>query len=193
MSKCDYNGLYDSQDWCQGRPILPGIKQRVYFIPKRDIVKFPKLPEKPATSAAQVTYEGSFTLAADAHWKHIDLLVSKSPVSSEQQGNAGSVTSLNKATLLHPGIEEAATAFAMNANNDDLVYLVQTKNGKWRVLGNDMYQTSTKVAQNLGADVTDEVGTTIEVEVTDICPAPFYTGEITTEDGVINGKPGEEV
>ena len=72
------------------------------------------------------------------------------------------------------------------ANNDDLVYLVQTKKGKWRVIGNDMYQTETVIDQKLGGAATDEMGTTLTVTCTDLAPGLFYTGEIVTEEGIIN-------
>ena len=76
--------------------------------------------------------------------------------------------------------------FDEQANNDDMVYIVQQKDGKFRVLGNEMYQTDTTFDQKLGGAATDEMGTTFTVSVTDVCPAPFYIGEIVTADGIIN-------
>ena len=93
---------------------------------------------------------------------------------------------MNAATLLHPGTGEAATGFSRQANNDDMVYIVQQKDGKFRVLGNDMYLNDTTFDQKLGGAATDEMGTTFTVSVTDVCPAPYYIGEIVTADGIIN-------
>lgn len=188
---CNTKRLYESQEWCRGEVILPGIRTRLYFASKSDIVKWPT-KSKEATSAKDlVTYVGDFTLAADTKWKFIDVLTKKSPVTSEAQGDVPSVTTLNKATLVHPGFEEEATAFAKQANNDDLVFLIQQRNGKWRVLGSEAFETVTKVSQSIGGDVTDEAGTTLEIEATDVCPAPFYIGKIETEDGVIDAGTGE--
>jgi hypothetical protein len=159
----------------------------VYFIPKRDIVEFPTLPATFTTNMADLaTYSGDFTLAATKKWQKLQVLVDKSPVTSESQGAKPSKTTLVKATFVHPGTEEDATAFCRLANNDDYVYIVQTKPGKYRVIGNDMYQTETNPSQTLGGAATDEMGTTLEVSVTDVSPAPFYTGVIETEDGDIN-------
>ena len=87
---------------------------------------------------------------------------------------------------MHQGVEEEASGFARQANNDDLVYAFQVKKGKWRILGNEMYPTNTDIEQSLGSDATSEMGTKLDVTVTDECPAPFYTGELDTIDGMIN-------
>lgn len=193
---CVNKDLYQSMTWCQGKPILPGIRKRVYYTPKRSIVKWATLPEEVEENGKfsdLAIYKGDIVLAAECKWRHLDVIVPESPVTSESQGEVPCVTMLNKATFKHPGTEEEATAFAREANNDDLVYLVQQKNGKFRVIGNEMYETVTKVKQELGATVTDKAGTTIEVEVTDLCPSPFYKGKILTEEGTISGADGSAV
>jgi hypothetical protein len=157
------------------------------MIPKRDIVQWPTLPETVVNNIEELaTYTGAFVLANEKKWLKIQVLVDKSPVTSATQGGKPSKTFLNSATFVHPGVEEVATAFCRLANNDDYVYIIQTKPGKYRVIGNDMYQTDTNPSQTLGGAATDEMGTTLEVTVTDICPAPFYTDIIETVDGDIN-------
>ena len=187
MATCD-NILYGNLDWCKGALVLPGIRRDVYAIAKRDIVSWPTLASEAVTAMNEIaTYTGSFTLAAAATWKKVGVIVDKSPVRSVSQGTKPSKTFLNTATLFHQGVEEDATAFARQANNDDLVYAIQAKNGKWRILGNEMFQTETEIEQELGGAVTDEMGTKLNVSVTDVCPAPFYTGTLVTADGTVNG------
>jgi hypothetical protein len=179
-----------SLDWCDGKINLPGIRTVVYYIPKRDIINWPVLPETFVSSMGELaTYTGEFGVAENKKWNKLSVLVDKSPVTAESQGAKPSKTTLVKATFVHPGTEEDATAFCRLANNDDYVYIVQTKPGKYRVIGNDMYQTETNPSQNLGGAPTDEMGTTLEVSVTDRMPAPFYTGIIETVDGNINETP----
>ncbi|GAP73068.1 hypothetical protein SAMD00024442_6_23 [Candidatus Symbiothrix dinenymphae] len=176
-----------SLEWCFGKRNLPGVRDRIYFIPKRDIVAWPTLPDTFVDNMGELaTYVGDFELADGKKWHPMDILVEKSPVTSESQGAKPSKSSLNKATFIHPGTEEEATGFCSLANNDDYVYIVQTKPGKYRVIGNEMYQTETNPSQNLGSSATDEMGTTLEVSVTDFTPAPFYNGIIETDDGDIN-------
>ena len=57
--------------------------------------------------------------------------------------------------------------------------------GKYRVIGSDMWNTKTTVAQDLGQGATGTTSTTINAEATDVVPAPFYEGDIETEDGTI--------
>lgn len=194
--ECDEKDIYQSLNWCQGKPVFPGIRSKAYYISKRSIVKWPVLPSEvteKGTLAELSVYKGDFVLAADTKWHDLDIITKESPITSEAQGEVPCVTSLNKATFKYPSVEEEATAFARQANNDDLVYLFQQRNGKFRLIGNEMFNTTTKVKQENGAAETDKAGTTIEVEVTDVCPAPFYTGKIETESGDISGVDGSAV
>ena len=190
---CDTTGLYQSLEHCAGKTVLPGIRPKVFFIKKSNIVAWPVLPniDDAANMAAMATYVGNFTLAADKTWLTIDTLSAKSNVTSETQGEKPSVTTLNKATLKHPGTEAQAAGFCRQAMADDLVYLVQQRNGKFRVMGCEEFETDTKPSQALGEGVTGEAGTTIDIEATDLCPAPFYTVKIETEEGDISGADGK--
>jgi hypothetical protein len=178
---------YGEMEWSEGAVVLPGLKRNVYAIPKRDIVEWPTLPDEFTTSMGEMaTYAGKFTLAAGATFKKIGIIVDKSPVNCVTQGTKPSKTSINTGTFVHPDVEEVASAYCRQSNNDDMVYLFETKKGKFRVLGNEMWESDTAFSQALGGSPTDEVGTTLTVTVTDVCPAPFYVGEIVTADGIIN-------
>lgn len=182
----DCSNIQKSLAWCQGTPELPGVKRRVYYITKQDIVKWPTLPHDANGRLTAAAYEGSFTLKADATWKYIDILPDKSQLTSEAQGEVPSQTQLNKLTLVHPGVGEEASAASAYLNNGDNVFIVQDMKGKYRVVGSDQWTTKTTVAQDLGQGATGTTSTTISAEATDECPAPFYTGTINTEDGEID-------
>ena len=188
-TECSNAALYSSLGFCKGKPLLPGIRTRVYYIAKSDIVKFPTLPDKATENMASLaTYTGSFELEAEKKWKYIDLIDNKGKIESGSQGDFPARAFVNKISLVHPETDEEATGFARQANADDFVYLVQTRNGKFRVLGNESFRTDTKPKQDSGEGVSGDFGTTIEIEVTDVCPAPYYTGEIQTDEGTINPK-----
>jgi len=191
-SACASIGIYNSADWCSGQTTLPGVRRRVYFIPKGDIVTWPKLPVIAGAKTMEeiASYVGNFVLAADKKWLHIDVLDTKSNIESDSQGDKPSRTFLNKLTLKHAGKDEAATGFCRQANSDELIYLVQQRNGKFRVVGSDAFDTDTKPTQKSGEGTTGESGTDLAVEATDVCPAPFYPGKIETEDGDISGVDG---
>ena len=46
--ECNDKNMYQSLNWCQGKPVYPGIRSKAYYIPKRSIVKFPVLPDEVA-------------------------------------------------------------------------------------------------------------------------------------------------
>ena len=181
MPNC--SSIQKSLAWCQGRPELPGVKRRIYYISKYDIVKWPTLQHDANGRLTSSSYSGDFTLRADVKWKFIDIIAEKSQLTSEAQGEYPSQTQLNKLVAVHPGVEADATAAAAYLNNNDNVFLVEDMRGAVRVVGSDKWPTKTSVAQDLGQGATGSTSTTINVEATDECPAPFYTGKIVTEDG----------
>lgn len=193
MAKDSCLAIQKSLSWCQGTPELPGIRRRIYFISKAAIAKFPVLPKDENGRPTSSVYQGDFELLADQKWKHIDILPDKSQLTSEAQGEMPSQTQLNKLTALHPGVGEEAAEAAASINNIDNVYIAQDIKGKYRVVGSEMYETKSSVAQDNGQGSTGNTSTTISVEATDVIPAPFYVGKLDTEEGEIDcsGSPAE--
>lgn len=183
--------LEGSLTWCEGRPVLPGIRRRLYYTAKSNITKWPTLSTDEFGRPTSAVLSGSFEMAADKVFKHIDVLVDKSGLTSEAQGEAPSQTQLNKLVAVHPAVDEAATMAAAYLNNSDVVCLIQDMDGKFRMLGNEKWQGKATVAQDNGQGATGTASTTINIEHTDLIPAPFYEGSIATEDGVINEPVGE--
>ena len=189
----DCSSVQKSLAWCQGKPELPGVKRRIYYISKYDVLRWPKLQHDANGRLTSAAYAGDFVLRADAKWKFIDIISDKSQLTSEAQGEYPSQTQLNKLVAVHPGVDDEASAAAAYLNNNDNVFLVEDMRGAFRVVGSDKWPTKTTVAQDLGQGATGTTSTTINVEATDECPAPFYAGTIDTEDGEINpeGNPNQ--
>src|SRR5574344_1168326 len=180
------SALQKSLAWRQGTPELPGVKRRIYYLAKSEIVAFPLLPRDTQGRPTSAIYTGSFTLKADTKWKFIDILPDKSQLTSEAQGELPSQTQLNKLVAVHPGVGADASAAAAYINNSDNVFIVEDMKGNFRVVGCDKWSTKSTVAQDLGQGATGTTSTTISVEATDEVPAPFYKGTIETEDGEID-------
>lgn len=179
----------NSLEWCEGQINLPGLRKKVFFTPKSNIVQWPTLPAALATGDTMgklATYTGNFVLAAEKVFQSMEIIEDRSPATSEVQGTKPSKTYLNQIVLVVPNVDAESAGLSKLAANSDYVYLVQDKPGKYRVLGNEMYPTNTDVAMALGGAATDEMGTTITASVTDTCHMPFYEGEIETADGTIN-------
>ncbi len=178
--------LEKSVGWCEGKTVVPGIKRRVYYTHKANITKWPTLPKDALGRPTSSVYEGSFELAEGKCFHYVDLIINKSGITSEAQGEVPSQTQLNKFVGVHPGTEEEASMLSAYFNNSDVVLLPQQPNGKFRVIGSEMSETLATVAQDSGQGPTGTASTTVNAEATDLLPAPFYEGEIVTEDGVIN-------
>ena len=186
MAEC--LNIQQSLGWCQGTPELPGVKRRVYYLAKSEIVEWPALSRDANGRITSAQYSGSFTLKADSKWKYIDILSDKSQLTSEPQGELPSQTQLNKLVAVHPGVGLRASAAAAYINNYDNVFIVEDMKGFFRVVGCDKWQTKSTVNQDLGQGPTGSTSTTINVEATDECPAPFYFGLIETEEGDIDAN-----
>ncbi len=184
----DCSSIQKSLAWCQGKPELPGVKRRIYYISKYEILQWPTLPHDANGRLTGSSYQGNFTLRADASWKFIDILPDKSQLTSDPQGEYPSQTQLNKLVAVHPGVGAEATEATAYLNNNDNVFLVEDMRGAFRVLGSDKWPTKTTVNQDLGQGATGTASTTITVEATDECPAPFYAGDIVTEEGTTSGS-----
>lgn len=178
---------FDNLSWTDGQHSVPGIYPKLYYIQKSKIVNWPVFPANPASAAEEVTYQGDFVLEALAAWKEINCIDVKSQPTSEPQGEIRCVSQNNKLTIVISLTEEKASAFCKLANNTDLVYIFRERDsGKWRIVGSEMFTTTTKAGLNVGSSPTGERGVTIEVEATDFMPFPFYQGAIVTDDGDVN-------
>ena len=120
--------IQKSLAWCQGTPELPGVKRRIYYSAKSNIVAFPQLPRDDIGRPTSSVLTGDFTLAADTKWHFIDILPDKSQLTSDAQGESPSQTQLNKLTAVHPGVGADATATAAYINNTDNAFIVEEIN-----------------------------------------------------------------
>ena len=162
--------------------VLPGIRGRIYYVAKSDIVSWPSLPKK-NRKVTDTIYSGSFTLASGVKWKYIDILEDKSQLTSEPQGDVPSQMQVNKLVALHPKSGEEASAAALYVNNNECVFLVQTSKGNVRVVGSKHLPVKATVNQDVGQGPAGTAMTTINIEAVDYIPAPFYEGVIATADG----------
>lgn len=169
--------IYESVPFCMGEKSLPGTRTHFYFVRRDDVTKFPKPKGTKADSLETVNViTGQIELASDKEWFKVDLVDGESEPTVEQQGSWPNFTFLNKCTLVLPGTGKKVTGLISLLNNDDIIALIPQRDGKCRLFGNSSFRVSVKPSQAWGKGVTDANTTTIEVEVTDEFPAPFYLG-----------------
>lgn len=84
----DCFNIQKSLAWCQGTPEYAGVRRRIYYLAKSEIVGWATLERDERNGRAiSAKYIGDFTLKADAKWKFIDILPDKSQLTSEPQAN----------------------------------------------------------------------------------------------------------
>lgn len=194
MTKCTKNAsIYEDLEKCSGQKKLPGIRDYIYATSKHDILAYPSVPDEPTSLAAAVQATGDYILAADKYFYKVGIVKDNGKIEVENQGTDGAKTFLNKATFAIPGTEEDASGFIDRMNNDEMVFLVPQRNGKFRIIGSEDFTPELSLKQDTGATATDSNTTTVEASATDLHPAPFYTGKIHTADGDIDGVTGKLV
>lgn len=170
----DCSSIQKSLAWCQGRPQYTGMRRRLYFTARANIVKWPTLPKDENGKPLSAVYDGEFVLAADKQWLYLDILPEKSQLTSEAQGEYPAQSQLNKLMAVHPGIELDATSATAWFNNNETVFMVEDMAGNTRIVGNKDYPIKVTVTQDVGQGITGSASTTINVEASDDVPAPFY-------------------
>ena len=185
---------YDDLTYCYGKPVLGGIRPAVYAIPAKNLLAFPTLCEpKDAKHASDLgELKGRFYYVPDratqyesCFWHQVGLVPQKNSLTWETQGEHPARTFLNKARFVFPGTCEEATAFARQAIHDFLIFAVQQTDGSWRILGSPEFPADVQVSGGTGEGLGGEVGINIEITATSLAPAPFYAGEIVTNQGDI--------
>lgn len=190
----DEKDLYADVKFCRGKKSLPGTRAYMYFIKKSNIVKWPEKQISDASSLSEVAkLSGAFTLAADKKWSKVELVPDQQQIVCEQSGSWGAYMFKNTGTFVVPGSEEEATGLATMLNNDNCVFLVPQRNGKYRLLGNEEFDAVVKPGIDTGKGSDDSNATTLTVEVEDEIAAPFYPGKIETNDGDISGADGKAI
>lgn len=188
---CTEVDIYDDIKACAGEVNLPGVRPFFFYIKKSNITGWPTLPAPSAQGTKMedvAVFSGSFTLASSVNWNKVDMVPDSATFGCESQGNWGSKTFNNTATLVIPGTKEEATGLISLLNNDDVVFLVPGRDGKCRFIGAEEFSVVANMKEEQGAAAaSDSAQTTIELSCTSPVALPFYPGNIVTADGTISG------
>lgn len=177
--------IIKSIGWCEGTPEPSGLRRRGYYISAQDVVKCPRVKKADNGRPETCVIAEDFVLAADATFKYLEFLPEKSTMNSTSQGEYPSITQLNNATLVLPGVGPEESDLACYVNNNRCFFLLQDAKGRWRLFGNPDFPMNNTVAQDNGQGATGSTSTTLTIAHTDLTLPPFYQGKIMTEDGAI--------
>lgn len=186
--------LLQDVKFCQGKKSLPGTKKRVYLADIRDIVGFPVKPDRSGTgfTLGQVpVLSGNFTMATDKFFAQVDIINNNGKIAVEAQGTFGSKTFKNTYTGNAPGTEEEVTGLIAELLNAEVIAVVPTRTGKFRVIGSEEFPAEVNPSQDTGQAPTDSNQTVLEISADDELPAPFFTGTLPISGGTLNCATGE--
>jgi len=188
------NTLLADVKFCQGKKSLPGTKKRVYIADVRDILTYPTKPSRTAESAdlSNITVlTGAFTMAQGKFFAQIDIINNNGKIAVEAQGTFGSKTFKNTYTGNAPGTEEEITGLISELLNAEIIAVVPTRSGKFRVIGSEEFPAEINPSQDTGQAATDTNQTVLEISADDELPAPFFTGTLPVSEGTLNCATGE--
>lgn len=178
-----------SMKWCEGKFVKPGIRRRAFGIAADQIMKWPKYSRDDLGRVTSSVLSGKFVLKEGAKWQQFDHLPAKAVFKSESQGEYPSQSFKVNASLVHPGVGEAAADATASLLNTNAVFLVEDMEGRFRLLGSEDYDSVVTTSRDSGQGPTGSANTTVNIETSMEVDAPFYEGEIVTEDGTINEEP----
>ena len=180
--------------FCQGKKSLPGTKKRVYLADVRDIVGWPTKPNRNAEGfdlSKVAVLTGSFQLAQGKFFAQVDIINNNGKIAVEPQGTFGSKTYKNTYTGNAPGTEEEITGLIGELLNAEVVAVVPTRSGKFRVIGSEEFPAEANCTQDTGQAPTDTNQTVLEIVADDELPAPFFTGTLPVSGGSLDCSTGE--
>ena len=106
-TECLEKNIYQSMTWCPGRTRTPGVRKRVYFLPKHFILGWPEH----GSGDNKGKYVGNFTLADGKYFNYMDVVTNDSKITAETQGEYPCKTFRQHGEAFYPGLEEDITDF----------------------------------------------------------------------------------
>lgn len=178
--------MLKSMSWCPGKYSKAGLRRRAFMILPNQVIGWPQYDRDDNGHPKSSVLKGKFTLAEGAFWQPVDHLPNKSSYKSTTEGEYPSQLFKVDASLVHPGVGEDAADATAALLNSNAILLVETMEGRFRLLGSEDYDNEVKSERDQGQGPTGTTSTTVNVTSYMEVDSPYYDGPIETEDGTIN-------
>ena len=186
--------LLQDVKFCQGKKSLPGTKKRVYIADVRDIVGWPTKPDRGAegfTLDKVPVLTGAFVLATGKYFAQVDIINNNGHLTADPQGTQDCRTFAVKYEGNAPGTEEEISGLSAELLDADVIAVVPTRSGKFRIVGSEAFPATVNPSQDSGQSPTDSNQTKLEILADDELPAPFFTGTLPVSTGLLDCSTGE--
>lgn len=180
--------------WPDGQSNPSGMKSIAYFMFKRDIKSWPKIPASPVSAAEAVTYDGDFEMQEGKKAISIYSTQGVGKVEFESTGEKDCKMFNNKLTLSYPDMNDESVDFCNSLVNSNGVFIVPyyVAGGKlaYVVIGGENFDAEISPKGTSGDKAGSAKGLTLEVTAPDALCLPRYTGIIELSDGTLNCETG---
>ncbi len=180
--------------WPDGQSNPSGMKSIAYFMFKRDIKSWPKIPASPASATEAVTYDGDFEMQEGKKAISIYSTQGVGKVEFESTGEKDCKMFNNKLTLSYPDMNDESVDFCNSLVNSNGVFIVPyyVAGGKLAhvVIGGENFDAEISPKGTSGDKAGSAKGLTLEVTAPDALCLPRYTGIIELSDGTLNCETG---
>lgn len=188
---CTDVDLYADIEFCRGNATRPGVKPYILGIKKSNITTFPKPRGTAAANLEGVAViSENFVLKTGTGWHRTELVPNVNSIGGESQGEWPSKSFLNTVVATMAGSGAKATGYASLLNNDDMIFLVPTRKGGFRLLGCEEEHVDVAVSQQSGQANGDQNQTQLTLTVTDDVLPPYYIGTIAMLGGGTDPQQG---
>lgn len=179
VTTCTDVDIYEDIEFCRGNATKPGVKPYILGIKKSNIVTFPKPGgiDVPSIDKVDIIVE-NFVLKTGTGWHKTELVPNVNSIGGESQGEWPSKSFLNTVVATMAGSGAKASGYASLLNNDDMVFLVPTRKGGFRLLGCEDEHVDVAVSQQSGQANGDQNQTQLTLTVNDDFLPPYYLGTI---------------
>ena len=186
-------GIFESLGWTDGKVNPSGIKNEAFFCPKTDIATIPPFNDDPLNSGENVSLNGDFEMVAGKTFQRIYSTQGKGKVSFESIGEKDCKMFTNKGLLKFPDISDEGKSMAKSAVNANVIWIIPLPHEtekRYVVLGDDYWDSESKVSGDSGDAPGSDKGITIEIEAPSTTPLPNYKGILQLPDGTLDCATG---
>lgn len=156
-----------------------GLQQEFYFAKLSDIATFPTPIDAPTTPTEKMTISSDFVMKSGKNFHKGYMTWGRGGVSWTLQGPMDGKSFRHNFEFYKPGADEESLSFLSLAKNENLVFIMKDKDGKFRVVGSEGIPAKMDSSEGgTGQTGEDDKGDTITFVSEGANPPYFYSGTI---------------
>lgn len=181
---------YEALDFTTGSKNIPGLKPVGYYGFTKEATTIPELPDSPTDMSAAGVITTNIVMAAGKTMYPMYGTLEKLNLRGEAQGERDSKSKVRTLTWKYPDVNADAIGFDIATNNENMFFIVEDHQGRFRMLGNKSIPAQVSAADDTGTASSDDKGYTYEISDFGIGAAPIYEGDIPVDSALMTAGVG---